>query len=94
MKIWGKISEKNQIMWTQQVSGEQLAQLFHHDHEALGAEFFGGSSRQQSWKGLPQAEKQRSLEAARLTGIEMAANAEKQDDSRRYFAQPGEAEWG
>jgi len=30
MKIWVKISEKNQIMWTQQVSGEQLAQLFHH----------------------------------------------------------------
>ena len=71
MKIWDKISEKNQIMWTQQVSGEQLAQRFHHE-QALGAELFGGSSRQQSWKGLPQAEKQRSIEAARLTGIEMA----------------------
>ena len=91
MKIWDKISEKNQIMWTQQVSGEQLAQRFHHE-QALGAELFGGSSRQQSWKGLPQAEKQRSIEAARLTGIEMATNAEKQDDSRRYCAQPGEAE--
>jgi len=41
----------NIVMWTQGVSPEQLAQLFHHYHQALAApSAFGGRRESESWE--------------------------------------------
>jgi hypothetical protein len=34
------------------------------------------------------------IAAARLALIELEATDQKREDSRKYFAKPGEAEWG
>ena len=81
-------------MSIQEVSAEKLAELLHHYHQVLGPDF--GCSKEateSSWDHMPEAEKNRSVAAARLTLLEIAAT-DKKDDSRRYFAKPGEAQWG
>jgi hypothetical protein len=82
-------------MSIQEVSPEKLAELFHHYHQALGPDFGGASkSAPQSWDEVPQQEKRRVVAAARLALLEIASTAREWEDSRRYFAKPGEAEWG
>jgi len=39
-------------------------------------------------------ERHRLMAAARLAILELETNARTEDDTRRYFAKPGEAEWG
>jgi hypothetical protein len=41
-----------------------------------------------------QPEKDSLIAAARLTLLELVSSAKEQEDPRRYFAKPGEAEWG
>lgn len=86
----------------QDVSAEQLAELFHHYHQALGSDF-GCASKpiRASWQEVPQREKSRMVAAARLTLLELdSTHAEsvsingRQGNSGQYFATPGEAEWG
>jgi len=43
---------------------------------------------------VPTDERRRLVAAARLAILELETNARMEDDSRRYFAKPGEAEWG
>ena len=83
-------------MSIQEVSPEQLAQLFHHYHQALTADSIGSSDAQsESWEQVPQQERRRLVSAARLTLLELSATPTKKEEaSRRYFAKPGEAEWG
>jgi hypothetical protein len=82
-------------MSIQEVAPEQLAQLFHHYHQALTAESNCSSDAQsESWEQVPQQEKKRLVSAARLTLLELSATPTKEEVSRRYFAKPGEAEWG
>jgi len=83
-------------MSIQEVAPEQLAQLFHHYHQALTADSTGSSdAHPESWEQVPQQEKKRLVSAARLTLLELsAAPTTKEEGSRRYFAKPGEAEWG
>jgi hypothetical protein len=82
-------------MSIQEVAPEQLAQLFHHYHQALTADSNCSSDAQsESWEQVPQQEKKRLVSAARLTLLELSAAPTKEEDSRRYFAKPGEAEWG
>jgi hypothetical protein len=77
----------------QEISAEELAELFHHYHHALREDFDGSHESQgESWNELPQEEKSRAVAAARLTLLEIAATRKESD--RRYFAKPGEAEWG
>jgi hypothetical protein len=80
-------------MWIQEISAEELAELFHHYHQAL-REDFGGKEEaaSESWNDLPQQEKSRAVAAARLTLLEIASTRKAAD--RKYFAKPGEAEWG
>jgi hypothetical protein len=82
-------------MWLQETSAEELAELFHHYHQAL-ADDFGckDNSTLESWNELPQKEKSRAVAAARLTLMEIASTTRAQEDAGRYFAKPGEAEWG
>lgn len=82
-------------MSIEEVSAEKLAELFHHYHQVLGSEF--GSKRRtnlESWEDLPRDEKNRIVAAARLALLEVAAASKHIENSRRYFAKPGEAEWG
>jgi hypothetical protein len=79
----------------QDVSAEQLAMLFHHYHEALGPDF--GCTHtpiRASWEEIPQQEKSRMVAAARLTLLELDSTHTTRENSSRYFAPAGEAEWG
>jgi len=80
-------------MSIQEVSPEQLAELFHHYHQALAPDFGGPSARSaETWEQMPQHEKSRLIAAARLAVLELATTGGQ--DAKRYFAKPGEAEWG
>ena len=80
-----------QDMSTQEVFVQQFARLFHHYRDALSPEVEQGSA---SWNLVPADERHRLVAAARLAILELETNARMEDDSRRYFAKPGEAEWG
>lgn len=82
-------------MSIQEVSAEQLAELLHHYHQALAPDFGGTkNSSPESWNEISQPEKNRMVAAVRLAILEVASTEEKPRDLRRYFAKPGEAEWG
>ncbi len=82
-------------MSIQEVSAEQLAELFHHYHQALGPDFSGENKPDaEAWEQVPQPEKRRMVAAARLALLELSSSAKEREDSRRYFAKPGQAEWG
>jgi hypothetical protein len=82
-------------MSIQEVSAEQLAELFHHYHQALAPDFgCTTQSASESWSQVSQPERQRMVAAARLAILEVASTAKEPEDSGRYFAKPGEAEWG
>ena len=82
-------------MSLQEVLPEQLAELFHHYHQALGPDFACETRTDpETWEQVPAQEKKRMIAAARLALLELGANDWQREDSRRYFAKPGEAEWG
>jgi hypothetical protein len=81
-------------MSLQEVLPEQLAELFHHYHQALGPDFACDTDNRESWEEVPSQEKNRMIAAARLALIELESTDQKRKDSRKYFAKPGEAEWG
>ena len=81
-------------MSLQEVSPEVLAELFHHYHQALAPDFGCTSTgNNEAWERVPQQEKNRLVAAARLALLELSSK-ENEDHPRRYFAKPGEAEWG
>jgi len=81
-------------MSTQEVFVQQFARLFHHHHEALSPESEHTTQAQlAAWNSVPSEERDRMMEAARLAIVELESNARLEDDSRKYFAKPGEAEW-
>jgi hypothetical protein len=77
-------------MSTQEVFVQQFAKLFHHYSEALSSE---AEKEDATWKSVPSEERNRLVAAARLAILELDTNSHR-EDSRRYFAKPGEAEWG
>ena len=84
-------------MSVQEVSAEQFAKLFHHYHEALAPDFgCANGSHSDSWSEVPAGERSRMVTAARLALLELAsgANTDEENSRRRYFAKPGQAEWG
>jgi hypothetical protein len=82
-------------MSIQEVSPEQLAELFHHYHQALAPDFGCPSTRNnEQWERVPQQERNRLVAAARLALLELSSKEKEKHDSRRYFPKPGDAEWG
>jgi hypothetical protein len=82
-------------MSIQEVSAEQLAQLFHHYHQALAPDFgCADGATPEPWEHVSQPERNRMVAAARLAILEVASTATEVEDSRRYFAKPVSAEWG
>ena len=80
----------------QDVNAEQLARLFHHYHEALAhdcdlqKEEHGTSS----WERTPHSERKLMVAAARLALLELSTTPAPSAPSRKYYAKPGEADWG
>jgi hypothetical protein len=82
-------------MSTQEVFVEQFARLFQHYQEALSPETEQASGTQSAaWKSVPPDERNRMVAAARLAILELETNARMEESARKYFAKPGEAEWG
>jgi hypothetical protein len=77
-------------MSSQEVFVQQFARLFQHYSEALSPE---AEKENATWNSVPSEERDRLVAAARLAILELDANSHI-EDSRRYFATPGEAEWG
>jgi len=78
-----------------EVSAERFAQLFHHYHQALADDTGSSSSLRTKdyWENVPPSEKSKLIAAARLALLEVElVPSERQP--RKYFAKPGEAEWG
>jgi len=82
-------------MSIQEVAPERLAELFHHYQQALAPEFACDTkSDTEPWEHVPSQEKNRMIAAARLALLELTASNHLREDVRRFFAKPGEAEWG
>jgi hypothetical protein len=83
-------------MSIQEVSAEELAKLFHLYHQALAHGFDDRTTGRSgtSWEQTPQNERRRMIAAARLALIDLAAACGEKTPGRRYFANPGEADWG
>jgi hypothetical protein len=79
----------------QDIPAERLAKLFHHYHEALAQD--GSADREAdnstSWESTPLDERKRMVAAARLAILELSAPP-PDFPARKYFATPGEADWG
>jgi hypothetical protein len=82
----------------QDVSAEQLAKLLHHYREALAEDFHcsgkGSEEPSSSWERTSQHERKLMVAAARLALLELSATSSPNDPFRKYFAKPGEADWG
>jgi hypothetical protein len=82
-------------MSIQEVSAEKLAELLHHYQQALGPDFDCESKPDAAaWEQVSQPEKKRLVAAARLALLELRSMDREAEDSKRYFAKPGQAEWG
>ena len=82
-------------MSAQEVFVQQFARLFHHYDEALDSSAnLTAEVCRTSWNGVPFEERSRLVGAARLALLELETDSELEGDARRYFAKPGEAEWG
>jgi hypothetical protein len=83
-------------MSIEELSPEELAKVFYHYHEALGPDFGGPNSQPHSWNEASQKEQKRMIAAARLALLEIqsAEQSRENEDRRRYYPQPGCADWG
>jgi hypothetical protein len=82
-------------MSIQEVPPEQLAELFYHYHQALAPDFNCESKPKfEAWDQVPTQEKSRMIAAARLALLELTATVREREATKKYFAKPGEAEWG
>jgi hypothetical protein len=82
-------------MSIQGVSAELFAELFHQYQHALAkdASSTSVSDSDEEWADVPVSEKNLRIAAARLALLEVELLPTERE-SRRYFAKPGEAEWG
>jgi hypothetical protein len=78
----------------QEVDAEQLAKLFHHYHEALQHDCDSRNDESSSWDRAPHSERKLMIAAARLALLELSTSSEVPNPHRKYYANPGEADWG
>lgn len=81
-------------MSTQEVFVQQFARLFDHYRIALSPAESSTEMQLGNWSAIPADERNRMVAAARLALLELETTGRIENDSRRYFAKPGEAEWG
>ena len=94
MEVTTHSEEAESNMSTEEVFVQQFAKLFVHYREAL---MLNHDSRSgpgvATLSEVPEVERERMVAAARLALIEIE-DTTTQQDRRRYYATPGEAEWG
>ncbi len=82
-------------MSTQDVFVQQFARLFNHYQEALSSEVERSAETQPlAWNSVPSDQRNRMVAAARLAILELETTGRMEADARKYYARPGEAEWG
>jgi hypothetical protein len=83
------------FMSIQEVSAERFAQLFHYYSHALANDSGNPANlhTEDAWENVAPSERSKLIAAARLALLEVELNPSERP-SRRYFAKPGEAEWG
>lgn len=77
-------------MWIEELTPERLAEYVRHYHRAM--EVHGNES--ESWKKIGEPDTNRFVGAARLILLELDSTKNESAKSRKYFAEPGKAEWG
>lgn len=77
-------------MSTQEVFVQRFSKLLHQHRETFSCE---AEHEIETWNSIPVEERERLVAAARLAIQELDTNSHL-DESRRYFAKPGQAEWG
>jgi len=80
-------------MSSQEFFVEHFARLFDHYQQALNSGK-DESGQAETWSTVPADELNRLVTAARLAIMEIETNAQMNTGSRKYFAKPGQAEWG
>lgn len=81
-------------MSTEEVFVQQFAKLFVHYRDALMLDTMDDRRKElHKLSDVPSEERERMVAAARLALLEIETNP-RDTDSRRYYATPGEAEWG
>jgi len=84
----------------QDVTAEQLAKIFHHYQEALAHDHAstgganGASAGSSAWERIPLSERKLMIAAARLALLELSSTPVASAPGRKYYAKPGEANWG
>ncbi len=84
----------------QEVNAEQLAKLFFNYREALAHSFSAQGCTEHDqpenlfWERTSQTERKLMVAAARLTLLELSTTPVSPKPGRKYFANPGEADWG
>ena len=79
----------------QDVNAEELARLFHHYRAALSHDTDShADDSPKTWDLEPQSERKLMVAAARLALIELSTNPAPSTPERKYYAKPGEADWG
>ena len=82
-------------MSAQEMSVEQLARLFRQYRKALDAATESGlDSGQNSWRAVAIEQLNRMEAEAQQALLQVKARTGAADEARRYYAKPGEAEWG
>ena len=80
----------------QDCSAELLAKVFHHYHEALAHDNAdrGHEDGTSTWDRTSDQKRKLMVAAARLALLELSTTPAPAATSRKYFAKPGEADWG
>ena len=83
----------------EEVNAEQLAKLFYNYREALAHDCTTHHSNENqkaesTWERTPQSERKLMVAAARLTLLELLTTPADATPGRKYYAKPGEANWG
>ena len=78
----------------QDVTPEQLAKLIYQYREALAQDMHQEAGDDFSWDHASQDDRKLMVAAARLTLLELSTTPPESGRSQKYFAVPGEAEWG
>jgi len=82
-------------MSTEEVFVQQFAKLLSHYRDVLTLKHESETGMGiVDWNEIPLAERDRMVAAARLALMEIEDHSEAEGDRSRYFAKPGEAEWG
>jgi hypothetical protein len=82
-------------MSTQELFVEHFARLLDHYQHALTSDLTDDAEKPAvTWNSVSMEERNRMVAAARLAIMEIETNAQLEARHRKYFAKPGEAEWG